>query len=112
MRIAVPTEADRMCDHFGHAPEFTFFDTDSDHGAITAQQVMEAPPHQPGLLPKWLAEQGADVILAGGMGHRAKSLFDQNGIKVVVGITGDTARAAVEAFLNDTLMPGENLCDH
>ncbi|UCF24484.1 MAG: NifB/NifX family molybdenum-iron cluster-binding protein [Ralstonia sp.] len=112
MKVAAPCDEGRLAEHFGHAPQFAMFDTDPENRRIIKEEVIEAPPHQPGLLPKWLAEHGADVILAGGMGHRAKSLFDQNGIRVVVGITAETARAAVEAYLNDSLAPGPNLCDH
>ncbi len=43
------------------------------------------PPHEPGLLPTWLQEQGADIIIAGGMGSRAQELFLGKGIHVVTG---------------------------
>jgi len=46
--------------------------------------LIDAPPHEPGLLPRWLHEQGAHLIIAGGMGHRAQELFVQNGIQVTV----------------------------
>lgn len=34
-------------------------------------------PHEPGFLPVWLALQGVTHIIAGGMGQRAISLFNQ-----------------------------------
>jgi hypothetical protein len=37
------------------------------------------------VLPQWLAERGATVIIAAGMGQRAQGLFTEQGIKEVVG---------------------------
>ena len=70
------------------------------------------PPHEPGLLPRWLHEQGADVIIAGGMGQRAQQLFAQSGIKVVVGAPADAPERIVESYLSGTLVSGQNFCDH
>jgi predicted Fe-Mo cluster-binding NifX family protein len=70
------------------------------------------PPHEPGVLPRWLHEMGADVILAGGMGARAQDLFNQNGIKVVTGAPADSPESLVHRFLSNSLVTGENVCDH
>jgi len=71
-----------------------------------------APPHEPGLLPAWLREKGADVIIAGGMGSRAQSLFAQKGVKVVFGASSDTPENLVQAYIHNTLKTGDNVCDH
>jgi predicted Fe-Mo cluster-binding NifX family protein len=63
-------------------------------------------------LPQWLREQGADVIIAGGMGSRAQQLFGQNGIRVVVGAASDAPEVLVRQYLDDRLVTGTNLCDH
>ncbi len=62
------------------------------------------------MLPRWLNEQGANVIIAGGIGHRAISLFDQAGIKVVAGAPVGDPETLVTSYLNNTLTSGENLC--
>jgi predicted Fe-Mo cluster-binding NifX family protein len=64
------------------------------------------------VLPQWLHEQGADVIIAGGMGQRAQGLFAQNGIEVVVGAPGGDPADVAAAYLSGTLETGENVCDH
>jgi len=64
------------------------------------------------VLPRWLHEQGANAIIAGGMGQRAQSLFESNGIQVVVGAPADTPENLVTAFISGTLKSGENVCDH
>ena len=46
------------------------------------------------------------------MGMRAKNLFTQSGIEVLVGATAQEPEELVTAYLNGTLQTGENLCDH
>ena len=79
---------------------------------ITSKKMLVPPPHEPGVLPKWLQEQGANMIIAGGMGSRAQGLFDENGIKVMVGAPSVTPEQLVDAYMEGTLQPGENVCDH
>ncbi len=81
-------------------------------GRLPAPRGWAPPPHQPGLLPRWLHERGADVLIAGGMGRRAQGLFAQAGIEVVVGAQSSDPRRIVEDYLADALETGENLCDH
>lgn len=80
--------------------------------SIAALQSWQRPPHEPGLLPRWLHEQGAEVIIAGGMGQRAQQLFAEKGIRVVYGVASDTPESVVAAFLNGTIVSGNNPCDH
>jgi predicted Fe-Mo cluster-binding NifX family protein len=112
MKIAIPVSDGRLCPHFGHCQQFALIDVDE-----TTQQPRQAtfltpPPHEPGVLPRWLHEQGAEVIIAGGMGQRAQQLFAENGIQVVVGAALETAENIVQAYLSGSLVSGQNLCDH
>ena len=112
MKIAIPIVDDQLCMHFGHCAHFALVDVDETSKKIVAQKLVEPPPHEPGVLPKWLHDQGATVILAGGMGSRAQQLFQQNGIQVVVGCPTAAPADLVAAFLAGTLVAGENVCDH
>ena len=112
MKIAVPVVQGRLSAHFGHCDEFVMFETDADRKTIVQQSTCKAPPHEPGMLPRWLHEQGADVIIAGGMGQRAQQLFVQNGITVIVGAPAATPEELASAYLNETLQAGENISDH
>lgn len=111
-RIALPCEDGQVCAHFGHAPEFRVFDVEPVSATIQSETSLASPPHQPGLLPVWLAEQGVHAVLAGGMGGRARDLLAEQGIDVVVGVESGDARAAVQAYLNGNLAGGDNACDH
>ena len=112
MKIAIPIVDGQLCMHFGHCAHFALVDVDEKNKQIAAQKLVEPPPHEPGVLPKWLHEQGATVILAGGMGSRAQDLFNQNGIAVVVGCASEPPEALVAAYLAGTLVSGANACDH
>ena len=65
--------------------EQPYLDVDPATRQILKREDVVPPPHQPGLLPPWLAERGVKVVIAGGMGQRAVALFNQQGIQVHVG---------------------------
>lgn len=112
MRIAIPTAGGLLCPHFGHCESFALIDVDEAGRRVVGMSYLDPPPHEPGLLPRWLAEQGADVIIAGGMGGRAQALFAQGGIRVVVGAPPEPPDEVAGAFLAGTLQVGDNVCDH
>jgi len=98
--------------HFGHCERFALVEVDLSTKTILNREDIDAPPHQPGLLPPWLAERGANMIIAGGMGRRAQDLFVEQGIQVIVGAPADTPERLVGDYLAGTLQAGENVCDH
>jgi len=112
MKIAIPTMSGKLCAHFGHCEEFAIVEADKESKEIINTTATPPPPHEPGILPKWLHEQGADVIIAGGMGSRAQDLFAEFGIEVVVGATTGTPEEIVTAYLAGTLVDGGYTCDH
>jgi len=111
-RIALPLANGRLAMHFGHCQEFALVDVDVETNKIVGQTTEAAPSHEPGLLPKWLAEHGVNVIIAGGMGSRAQSLFVQQDIEVVVGAPSLEAEVLVKQYIDGGLASGENICDH
>jgi ATP-binding protein involved in chromosome partitioning len=112
MRIAIPLAAGRLCRHFGHCEQFALIDVNPETKEITSSSVKTPPPHEPGVIPRWLHEQGATTIIAGGMGSRAQMLCAENGITVVVGAEADTPENLTHAYLAGTLASGVNACDH
>jgi ATP-binding protein involved in chromosome partitioning len=111
MIIAVPVAGGRLSQHFGHCETFRVFHTDKDKNIIKTEDLTP-PQHEPGVLPKWLSEQKADVIITGGMGMHAQRLFTQYGIEVVLGASAGDPLCIVEEWLNGTLESGANPCDH
>ncbi len=103
MRIAIPMAAGRLSQHFGHCERFALLDVDQAAKKILSKQELESPEHQPGLLPRWLAEKGATLIIAGGMGASAQKLFAESGIQVVIGAPVETPEVLAESFMTGTL---------
>jgi predicted Fe-Mo cluster-binding NifX family protein len=112
MRIALPTANGALAMHFGHCEVFTIITVDETAKCVTNKEELVPPPHEPGVLPKWLGEQNVDMIIAGGMGQRAQDLFSAQNINVLVGASAKPLDELVQDYLNGALVTGENVCDH
>jgi predicted Fe-Mo cluster-binding NifX family protein len=112
MRFAIPIANGLLAQHFGHCERFAFLDVDKATNAIVKSAEEPAPPHEPGLLPRWLRERGATIVIAGGMGARARTLFEQAGIEVVTGAECRAPETIVRDYLGGRLVTGLNSCDH
>jgi predicted Fe-Mo cluster-binding NifX family protein len=112
MKIAIPVTQGMLSMHFGHCEEFALIDVDREKREIRGSTIVAAPPHEPGRLPAWLKEQGADLVITGGMGRRAQDLFSQSGVQVIVGARSAEPEAVVRSYLDGTLEAGANVCDH
>lgn len=109
-RIAIPLENGRLCSHFGHCEQFAIIDVENN--TITGEELLTPPPHEPGLLPAWLAQKGVTDVIAGGMGQRALDLFAAQNINVNVGAQPKKPGDLVKEWINKTLQTGANVCDH
>ena len=85
---------------------------DPENKTVSQTEFLTPPPHEPGVLPKWVAEKGGHLVIAGGMGQRAQMLFNQNQVEVLVGAQADTPENLAAAYLNGSLQTGQNACDH
>jgi ATP-binding protein involved in chromosome partitioning len=112
MRYAIPVSGGTVSPHFGHCEYFALIDADEKKKKIIKKELVASPEHQPGLLPAWLAEQGVAFVIAGGMGSRAQSLFQQHRIGVIVGAMESDPEKAVLSYLNGQLATEGNICDH
>ena len=110
MKFAIPLAEGKLTAHFGHCQEFALVEVEDNE--VKKTETLVPPPHEPGVLPKWLHDLGTNVIIAGGMGGRALDLFAQNDIKVVVGASALAPEELVKQYLNNTLQAGGNVCDH
>ena len=116
-RIAVAAEDDggleaSVSAHFGRCPYYTMVDVEGDK--IDINYKVENPFYgahgNPGQVPSFIRDQGAQVIIAGGMGQRAVGFFEQFGIEAVTGASGKVD-AVVEAYLRGALK-GYDPCVH
>jgi len=112
MFIAIPVCNGKLDLHFGHCKEFSIIKIDPKTQKILSRENVKAPPHEPGLLPSWLAKLHVNMVIAGGMGQRAKELFIKQDITVLVGAPQLSPEELVGKYLKGTLICGENCCDH
>ena len=112
IRVAVSADDSNGLDsvvspHFGRCPYYILVDLDDRE--VKQVNVVANPNygrHAPGTVPTFIQNQGADVMLAGGMGRRAIALFQQYGIQAVTGASG-TVRHALEQYLGGQLRGAE-----
>jgi predicted Fe-Mo cluster-binding NifX family protein len=110
-KIAVPTDGNGVLEgHFGHCQFFELFET-ADNEIISHEKLVP-PPHEPGVLPKWLANKGVTDVLAGGIGDGAIKILANKNINVFKGVPVLPAKELIENFLNETLELSDNSCNH
>lgn len=107
MMIAISTDDGRVSEHFGRCPEFTILDIED--GGVKTRKTIPNPGHHPGFLPGFFHDMGVEAIIAGGMGFRAQQLFDELGVKPVMGVTGPIEEVTRQ-LIAGTLKGGESLC--
>ena len=108
MIVAISSQDDKLYEHFGRAPEFTFLTIEENK--VVKKRVLSNPGHEMGSIPKFIHEQGAKVVIAGGMGPKAINLFQSYDIELYIGISG-TINDIIKQFLNGSLEKGLNICD-
>lgn len=107
MKIAVASNGEQVTEHFGHCELFHIFHTENE--AIIKTERVANPGHKPGFLPNFLHDLGAMVIISGGMGGGAIDIFNERGIKVIIGARGDAEEAA-KSYLAGNLKSTGSVC--
>jgi predicted Fe-Mo cluster-binding NifX family protein len=107
--IAIPSTAPGGMEaplgaHFGHCDLYTMVSVEEKE--IKSVEVIPNMPHQQGgcMAPvQYLADKGANMLIAGGMGLRPLMGFNQVGIEVYAGGEYQTVGDAVKALINGQL---------
>jgi len=107
MKIAISTDLNKVSEHFGRCPEFTIVEIEKKK--VVKKEIIKNPGHTTGFLPKFFKEKGIDFIIAGGAGVRAQQLFEQFGIKLIVGVQGEIDEV-INNFIEGELEQGEGFC--
>lgn len=104
MLLAIATDGSDVAGHFGHCEVFTIFNTDTG-----GYSLLRSPEHQPGALPLFLKDNGAEIVISGGMGERARTLLESVGIQVYTGVNM-SVRQAVDLFVSNRLSSSGEFC--
>ncbi len=100
MTIAVTYDNGSIFQHFGHTEQFKLYETDGEK--ILSAAVVNADGCGHGALAGFLAAQGVDTLICGGIGGGAQMALTEAGIRLFGGVSG-SADAAVEALLSGAL---------
>ena len=101
MKIAVPFENGMVFQHFGRSEQFKFYEVEN--GAVLHSEVVSTNGQGHGALVGFLVQNGANVVLCGGIGTGAQVALMQAGIQMFGGISG-LADVAVSNYLSGRLV--------
>lgn len=107
MKIAVACDGERVAQHFGHCEGFIVFTTTNEKVAM--KQFIQNPGHRPGFLPNYLNDLGVEVVISGGMGGGAIEIFNEKGIQVITGASGE-AEEVINRFIEGRLKSSGSIC--
>lgn len=107
VKIAVASENEMVTEHFGHCINFNIFEAENKQ--IVRSESIQNPGHRPGFLPNFLYDLGVNVVISGGMGGGAIDIFNERGIQVIVGASGQ-AQTVAEQYLNGMLESTGSVC--
>lgn len=110
MKIAIPTANGRLFPHFGKAPQVTLFDVQDN--AIESKQVVDAPAHAHGALPRFLQQLGVSDVICGGLGAGAVNLLSEMNIAIHGGAPAEDVDKIMADFLAGSLVYGDATCHH
>ena len=109
MKIAVTYENGNIFQHFGKTEFFKVYEVEDNK--VISSEVIGSNGTGHGALAGFLAEQGVNALICGGIGGGAKDALAEAGIELCSGAQGD-ADAAVEAYLKGELESTGVNCDH
>ncbi len=112
LKIAIPLANRQLCLHFGHCQEFAVVETDEANRTIQKIEYLTPPPHEPGVIPRWIAGLGVQLVIAGGMGPMAVEKLAEFNVKVLIGASEPSPEKLVEAYFANELKLGDNVCGH
>jgi predicted Fe-Mo cluster-binding NifX family protein len=105
--VIVSTDNGFVAEHFGRCPNFTIAKISD--GKILEKTIIHNPGHETGFLPKFFSEKNANILISGGAGARAITLFEKYGIKTILGVSGKVD-SVLEDFANDKLEESKSFC--
>jgi len=110
MKIAVTYDNGEVFQHFGHTEQFKIYEIDNNE--VVNSEIVDTNGSGHGLLGELLISKGVNALICGGLGGGARTILEDNNIKVYPGVEGE-ADKAVEDFINNRLEFDLNKkCDH
>ncbi len=109
-KIAIPTCEGKLWPHFGKAPQVTIVTVEN--GQIRESVTLEAPEHEHGAMPRFIAARGCTDVLCGGLGPGAVNMLNQMGIQVHAGAPELPIDELLRQYLGGEIVYGDGSCHH
>ena len=107
-RIAIPIDNGLVSEHTGHASKFVLYDVQDKN--ILKVEELTPPPHEHGIIPRWLNSLSTTTIITGNVGKAAKEMFRDFGIKAVSGAPTLPHNDVLDLYINDKLKTTDREC--
>jgi|GEM_PF-2959029 len=99
LTFAIPLANGKLSAGFSDCRKFVFIK--AKYGRIVIQQFLNPPPEEPGWLPRWLCEQGVDILITADSDASWHHYFQMYGIELVTGAPILLPEALVYCYLAD-----------
>lgn len=100
MKIAATYEDGRIFQHFGQSPSFKIYTIDN--GTVSESDIVVPEQDMHCAMGGWLAQNGVEALICGGIGQGAINALDSVGVRVYNGVQG-SADDAVQAFISGSI---------
>lgn len=115
MRVALPIAEGKFSTHYGRAEALSLHEIDLEKGTASNLGLRLFPADGTCSAAPWVAAQGVEILLAGGLGNGAAQGLGKAGVKVFAGIEETDPAKVLESFLAGVaqareLAPGESMC--
>ena len=110
MKIAVPYENGQIFHHFGRSAQFKLYEVEN--GQLLRSEVVSTNGQGHGALVGFLVQQGADVVLCGGIGTGAQVALMQVGIQLFGGLSGAADSAVADYLAGKLIFAPDVHCTH
>lgn len=110
MKIAVTYENGQIFQHFGHTAQFKLYDVEN--GAVVSAQVVDTNGSGHGALAGFLAANGVNSLICGGIGGGAQMALAEAGIQLYAGCSGDADQHVDELLAGTLQFAQAATCDH
>ena len=110
MRIAVTYCNGEVFQHFGHTEQFKIYEVEDNK--IISEKVINTEGSGHGLLAGLLISEGVNALICGGLGAGARTILEENNIKVYPGVEGLADNAVNDFILGKLKFDINKKCDH
>lgn len=110
MKIAITYEKGEVFQHFGHTEQFKIYEIEENK--VINEKIINTNGTGHGLLGELLISEGVNALICGGLGAGAKTILEENNIKIYPGVIGNADKAISDFVLGKLEFYIDKKCNH